>query len=175
MIYRCNALEPPARIRHRGEDGGRRRVRDPLPSGERDQAHVKPRDQAPITLDHVVIAVSDWGATRDFYGRVLRAEFVARPDAGFRMRFGLQQLNVHGPGASAAPVARIPVAPGGADLCFQWQGPIEDAIAHLAENGVVIEEGPVPRGGAQGAGTSVYFRDPDGNLLEFICYSEATV
>ena len=80
-------------------------------------------------------------------------------------------LNVHGPGVDGEPNARPPVAPGGADLCFVWPAPIEDAVAHLERVGVEVELGPVPRFGAQDAGTSVYFRDPDGSLLEFISYT----
>jgi catechol 2,3-dioxygenase-like lactoylglutathione lyase family enzyme len=68
-------------------------------------------------------------------------------------------------------VARIPVAPGNSDLCFEWDGPIEQALAHLAGHGVAIEVGPVERNGARGRGTSVYFRDPDGSLMEFISYT----
>ena len=86
---------------------------------------------------------------------------------GWAYRFGEQQLNVHGPGISADPLARIPVAPGNSDLCFVWDAPIEQAVAHLAERGVPLEEGPVERHGAGGRGRSVYFRDPDGTLLEF--------
>jgi catechol 2,3-dioxygenase-like lactoylglutathione lyase family enzyme len=85
-------------------------------------------------------------------------------------RFGTEQLNVHGPGVQPHPVARIPVAPGNSDLCFEWAGPIENAVAHLRERGIPIEEGPVVRNGANGNGKSVYFRDPDGSLLEFISY-----
>jgi catechol 2,3-dioxygenase-like lactoylglutathione lyase family enzyme len=62
------------------------------------------------------------------------------------------------------------VPPGGSDLCFEWQGPIEDAIAHLGKYKVKIEQGPMQRFGAKGPGTSVYFRDPDGSLLEYISY-----
>jgi catechol 2,3-dioxygenase-like lactoylglutathione lyase family enzyme len=68
------------------------------------------------------------------------------------------------------PVARDPVRPGNSDLCFVWDGPIEAAIEHLRDHGVDVELGPVPRAGARGDGTSVYFRDPDGTLLEFITY-----
>ncbi len=68
------------------------------------------------------------------------------------------------------PVARIPAEPGMADLCFVWSGTAEEAIAHLERHGVLVEDGPVPRNGARGVGTSVYFRDPDGALLEFISY-----
>ena len=64
----------------------------------------------------------------------------------------------------------VPVDPGGSDLCFEWEGPIEGAVEHLRGNGVGVELGPVARSGARGAGTSVYFRDPDGSLLELISY-----
>jgi catechol 2,3-dioxygenase-like lactoylglutathione lyase family enzyme len=120
-------------------------------------------------LDHCVIAVSDWERSNSFYRDVLGAELVAR-GAGWAYRFGGQQLNVHGPGVISGPDAAIPVVPGNSDLCFVWDGPIVDAVAHLGERGVAIEEGPVERDGAGGAGQSVYFRDPDGTLLEFISY-----
>src|SRR5580692_6369431 len=84
-----------------------------------------------------------------------------------------KKLNVHGPGVKPAEVARLPVAPGNSDLCFEWIGPIADAIAHLGRCGVRIESGPMQRFGAKGAGTSVYFRDPDGSLMEFMSYAEA--
>jgi catechol 2,3-dioxygenase-like lactoylglutathione lyase family enzyme len=70
-------------------------------------------------------------------------------------------------------VARLPVQPGNSDLCFEWRGPIEGAVAHLKRCSVSIEEGPVARSGVKGAGTSVYFRDPDGSLLEFLSYDKA--
>jgi catechol 2,3-dioxygenase-like lactoylglutathione lyase family enzyme len=62
------------------------------------------------------------------------------------------------------------VRPGNSDLCFEWSGPIDGAVDHLTRLGVDIEEGPVPRPGVRGHGTSVYFRDPDGSLLELISY-----
>jgi catechol 2,3-dioxygenase-like lactoylglutathione lyase family enzyme len=68
------------------------------------------------------------------------------------------------------PVARIPAAPGMADLCLVWPGPPEEILVHLAEYGVEVELGPVARHGAGGTGQSVYFRDPDGSLVEFISY-----
>ncbi|KTS53410.1 glyoxalase, partial [Methylobacterium indicum] len=78
--------------------------------------------------------------------------------------------NCHGPGQIGEPRARLPVAPGNSDLCFRWHGPIEEAIVHLERHGVPVELGPVPRHGAVGEGISVYFRDPDGSLMEFITY-----
>ena len=122
-------------------------------------------------LDHVVIAVSDWDVSNAFYRDVVGAELVGFDDPPrWRYRFGEQQLNVHGPGMDPQPVSRIPTAPGMSDLCFVWDGEIEEAIDHLERRGVTVEEGPVPRNGTQGVGTSVYFRDPDGSLLEFIAY-----
>ena len=81
---------------------------------------------------------------------------------------------MHGPGFTPAEVARLPVQPGNSDLCFEWKGPIGDAVEHLGMHNVKIEAGPMQRFGARGAGTSVYFRDPDGSLLEFISYGSAT-
>ena len=123
----------------------------------------------PVRLDHCVIHISDWDASNAFYRDVLGAELVAR-GAGWAYRFGEQQLNVHGPGVDPDPVARLPVQPGNSDLCFVSDGPIEDAVAHLEAHGVAVELGPVERAGARGDGRSVYFRDPDGSLLEFITY-----
>ena len=122
-----------------------------------------------ISFDHCVVHVSDWERSNGFYLDVLGAELIQR-GAGWAYRFGDQQLNLHGPGVHAEPVARDPVRPGNSDLCFRWDGPIAAAIEHLRERGVRVELGPVPRAGARGDGTSVYFRDPDGSLLEFIAY-----
>ena|SRR5581483_4093471 len=122
-----------------------------------------------VKLDHCVVHVSDWARSNDFYAGVLGAEVIPR-HKGFVYRFGDTQLNLHGPGVEAVPVARDPVRPGNSDLCFEWVGPVSGAVAHLAACGVTIELGPVTRHGAKGEGTSVYFRDPDGSLLEFISY-----
>jgi len=123
-----------------------------------------------IRFDHCVIHVSDRRRSNAFYREVLGAELVGDPDGVAMYRFGEQQLNVHGPGLEPDPVARLPVQPGGSDLCFVWPGPIEDAIDHLRAHSVVVELGPVRRQGAGGEGRSVYFRDPDGSLLELISY-----
>ena len=106
-----------------------------------------------IRLDHCVIHVSERSRSNAFYRDVLGAELVGEPDGVAMYRFGGQQLNVHGPGLEPEPVARLAVQPGGSDLCFVWAGPIEGAIDHLR------------------AHASVYFRDPDGSLLEFISYA----
>ena len=102
----------------------------------------------PVKLDHCVIHVTDWERSNAFYTRVLGAELIERP-VGYAYRFGDRQLNVHGPGVTPAEVARLPVAPGNSDLCFEWHGPIADAIAHLKRCSVAIEaarcSGSAPR------------------------------
>jgi catechol 2,3-dioxygenase-like lactoylglutathione lyase family enzyme len=122
-------------------------------------------------LDHVVIAVGDWDRSNRFYRDVLGVE-VVEVEYG-RVAYvlpGGQRLNVHGPGSTPHPRAADPVRPGNSDLCFVWDGAVDDAVAHLARCGVEVELGPVDRTGARGAGRSVYFRDPDGSLLELIVY-----
>ena len=122
----------------------------------------------PIRLDHVVIHVSDWERSNAFYRDVLGAELIDRPEGGptRHYRLGDQQLNVHGPGVEPHPVAATPVLP--AEQSTQLI--TEPARQHLERHGVEIEEGPVARHGANDQGTSVYFRDPDGSLLELISY-----
>jgi catechol 2,3-dioxygenase-like lactoylglutathione lyase family enzyme len=128
---------------------------------------------AEIRLDHCVIAVSEWERSATFYREILGAEVVDHPDGRVAYRFGDQQLNVHGPGLDIGTlVARRSVAPGGSDLCFVWPGTIEEAIDHLRHHRVEIEAGPVARHGGRGHGVSVYFRDPDGSLLELITYDK---
>lgn len=123
-------------------------------------------------LDHAVIAVSDWQVSTAFYRDVVGAEVIGVGGDRVAFRIGPTQLNVHGPGVDlTGNVARLPVRPGNSDICFVWDGPIEAAVDHLRNHGVEIETGPVQRFGAGGTGTSVYFRDPDGSLLEFISYS----
>lgn len=125
-----------------------------------------------ITFDHCVIHVSDWERSVAFYRDVLDAEVVPH-GKGAMFRFGGVQLNTHGPEQIGSPRARVPVMPGGSDLCFEWHGAIEEARAHLERHGVEVELGPVERTGARGKGRSLYFRDPDGSLLELIVYAGA--
>jgi len=121
-------------------------------------------------LDHCVITVSDWERANRFYRDVLGAELVPFTK-GWAYRFGDEQLNVHGPDQPGDPNARIPVPAGGSDLCFEWSGLIEEAIDHLRAHSIPIEVGPAVRTGVKGKGISVYFRDPDGSLMEFISYA----
>jgi len=125
-------------------------------------------------LDHIVLTVEDIEATCDFYSRVLGMKverFV--PPAGGRERvalhFGLNKINLHKRGSEFKPHARAPNS-GTGDFCMITSMPIAQAAAHAKSCGVIIEEGPVKRTGAKGSITSIYFRDPDGNLLELSNY-----
>jgi len=85
------------------------------------------------------------------------------------LAFGDQKINLHQAGAEFEPKAARPT-PGSADLCLLVYGPIDVVVDHLAAERVAIEEGPVARTGARGPITLVYFRDPDGNLIEVATY-----
>jgi catechol 2,3-dioxygenase-like lactoylglutathione lyase family enzyme len=123
-----------------------------------------------VTIDHCVIAVSNWERSNAFYRDVVGAVIVER-GSGYVYRFGQQYLSVHGPETNAPYTARRPVRPGNSDLCFEWARSIEDAVAHLASHGIEVEAGPLEAKGPLGRdGRHVYFRDPDGSLLEFVSY-----
>lgn len=116
-----------------------------------------------------MLTVRDIAATLAFYRDVLGMEPVTFTPAGgtprHALRFGAQKINLHQAGAEFLPRAAAP-GPGSADLCFLSDAPLADWQAHLATCGIAVEEGPVPRAGATGPITSLYLRDPDGNLIE---------
>lgn len=117
------------------------------------------------SLDHLVLTVRDVPASCDFYARVLGMAVVNFGEGRKALVFGAQKINLHPAGHEFEPKADRPT-PGSADLCFLTSVPLADVQAHLAACGVVVTEGPVQRTGAQGPILSVYFRDPDRNLIE---------
>ena len=116
-------------------------------------------------LDHLVLTVTDLQRTADFYVRVLGMELIRFGNGRTALAFGTQKINLHLYGNEFEPKAQVPL-PGSADLCFLTSIPIEDVLSHLALCGVEVLEGPVMRTGATGPIRSVYFRDPDLNLIE---------
>jgi catechol 2,3-dioxygenase-like lactoylglutathione lyase family enzyme len=116
-------------------------------------------------LDHLVLTVADIEVTCAFYSRVLGMTIVTFGGGRKALAFGQQKINLHQAGREFEPKAQHPT-PGSADLCFITSVPLADVIAHFRANEVTIIEGPVQRTGATGAILSVYFRDPDGNLIE---------
>jgi catechol 2,3-dioxygenase-like lactoylglutathione lyase family enzyme len=120
-------------------------------------------------IDHIVLTVFDPERTIDFYRRVLGFEPVTFAGGRRGLAFGRQKLNLHQAGREYEPKALKP-APGAIDLCFIATTPLEEVVARLKSEGVAIIEGPVPKTGALGPMMSVYFRDPDGNLIEVSNY-----
>ena len=122
-------------------------------------------------LDHLVLTVRDIAATCDFYSKVLGMEVVTFGAGRKALAFGRQKFNLHEAGREFEPKAEAPT-PGSADLCLIANGPLDAVIGHLRACGVPVLEGPVQRTGALGPITSVYFRDPDRNLIEVSTYGE---
>jgi catechol 2,3-dioxygenase-like lactoylglutathione lyase family enzyme len=120
-------------------------------------------------LDHLVLTVADITRTCEFYENVLGMQTVTFGAGRKALSFGQQKINLHQAGKEIEPKAVRPT-PGSADLCFIASTPVAAVVAHLRKEGVSIEEGPVPRTGAIGPIQSVYFRDPDGNLIEVSNY-----
>jgi catechol 2,3-dioxygenase-like lactoylglutathione lyase family enzyme len=122
-------------------------------------------------IDHFVLTVRSVEATRDFYSRVLGMEVERFAEGRTALLFGRQKINLHEAGNEFEPKAKEPV-PGSGDFCLVTDVRLERVVEHLDSCGVEIVEGPVTRTGAMGRIESVYFRDPDGNLVEVSNYPE---
>jgi catechol 2,3-dioxygenase-like lactoylglutathione lyase family enzyme len=117
------------------------------------------------SLDHLVLTVRDIEASCVFYQHVLGMAVVTFAAGRKALAFGVQKINLHQAGREFEPKADRPT-PGSADLCFLTSVPLPEVQRHLAACGIPVTEGPVRRTGAQGPILSVYFRDPDLNLIE---------
>lgn len=117
------------------------------------------------SLDHLVLTVASITVTTDFYRRVLAMDVETFGAGRTALRFGVQKINLHQAGQEFEPKAEVPTS-GSGDLCFLTSTPMDSICAHLAAEGVAVLEGPVQRTGAEGPILSIYFRDPDGNLVE---------
>jgi catechol 2,3-dioxygenase-like lactoylglutathione lyase family enzyme len=122
-------------------------------------------------IDHVVMTVRDLEATCAFYTRVLGMQAVTFAGGRRALTFGRQKINLHVAGHEFEPKAHNP-APGTVDICLIATTPLDEVIEHLRACDVAIVEGPVPKTGATGPIRSVYFRDPDRNLIEVSNYVE---
>jgi len=120
-------------------------------------------------LDHLVLTVADIDVTCAFYSTILGMEVITFGADRKALKFGVQKINLHQKGKEFEPKAKHP-APGAADLCFITDTAIETVYSELASNGIEIVEGIADKDGAMGKIRSIYFRDPDGNLLEVSNY-----
>ena len=126
------------------------------------------------SIDHIVMQAVDVSKTIKFYTEILGMTYNQfRPPSGVSVRhslhFGAQKINLHDAGSPFRPHAKNPAA-GSVDLCFITQQPLGDWQQYLTNFGIVIEEGPVRKTGANGTLLSIYIRDPDGNLIEISNY-----
>ncbi|HOB66192.1 VOC family protein [Ottowia sp.] len=120
-------------------------------------------------IDHVVLTVADIERSVAFYQRVLRMQPVTFTGGRRALSFGRQKINLQTLGQELRNHAGV----GSGDLCLITDWTLADVIAHLAAEGVALLEGPVAKSGAQGPIESVYFNDPDGNLIEVSVYPGA--
>jgi catechol 2,3-dioxygenase-like lactoylglutathione lyase family enzyme len=121
-------------------------------------------------IDHIVLTVRSIEETCEFYERVLNFIRTGMPGRPTSLHFGNCKFNLHEVGNTFEPKASTST-PGSADFCLITDEDIESFILHLSQEGVAVEVGPVGRNGAQGPMISVYFRDPDQNLIEVSRYS----
>ncbi len=124
----------------------------------------KPR-RGIIQLDHLVLTVRSPDKTIDFYSRILGMREETFGEGRKALHFGTQKLNLH-PADRVLDINVKHATPGSADLCFLVAGPLEEWVKAVSDQGIKIVLGPVARTGAQGPLRSIYFYDPDENLLE---------
>ena len=120
-------------------------------------------------VDHLVLTVADIERTCEFYQSVLGMEPITFGESRRALRFGQQKINLHQAGRIPGLVADRPT-PGSGDLCFITLTPLAEVVEHVRSCGVEIIAGPGPRAGAIGTIQSIYFRDPDQNLIEVSNY-----
>lgn len=117
------------------------------------------------SIDHIVLTVKDIEKTIQFYESVLGMKTQSFGEGRVSLKFGKQKINLHEYGNEFEPKAKAPL-PGSEDLCFLTDFQIEKVIIQIENLGIKIIKGPIERTGATGPLISIYFRDPDGNLIE---------
>jgi catechol 2,3-dioxygenase-like lactoylglutathione lyase family enzyme len=121
------------------------------------------------SIDHLVLTITDSDATRRFYEHGLGMTWTtfetAEGQAREALAFGTQKINIHHAGREFEPKATHPT-PGSADFCLLTDTPVAEVAHRMTTLGYAVLEGPTPKTGAVGHLTSIYFRDPDGNLIE---------
>jgi catechol 2,3-dioxygenase-like lactoylglutathione lyase family enzyme len=124
-------------------------------------------------FDHIVLTVKDIAETTKFYQRALgfEREIFQGSDGRprYALRFGNQKINLQDRATDTVNKAQSPTF-GSADFCLIAALPLEKVLDHLRAENIAIVAGPVTRRGAVGTMQSVYFRDPDGNLVEVSQY-----
>ena len=120
-------------------------------------------------IDHLVLTVRSIEVTCEFYSRALGSEVITFGQGRKALAIGQQKINLHEVGKEFEPKALSPT-PGSGDFCLITDTPVNEVYEHLRLLNIAIEDGPVARTGAMGPIRSIYFRDPDGNLIEISNY-----
>lgn len=125
------------------------------------------------SIDHVAIPIEQIDAMKRFYEKFGFYWDATSAPLLYAVTLGTQKINLHAkplwenPNFTLrAPMARV----GCGDFCFVWEGTKHELVETIRELDLSIEEGPVERLGGAGSGESIYVRDPDQNLVEFIVY-----
>lgn len=120
-------------------------------------------------LDHFALTVRDVEQTCAFYEKALGMARVSCGEGRVALRFGRHRININPNPGDLVRKAAVPI-PGSAEFCVVASTPLDDLLAHLRSCGVDIEHGPAETQGAEGVILSIWFRDPDGNLVEVASY-----
>lgn len=121
-------------------------------------------------IDHIVLTVADIDTTVEFYTQILGFQAITFGEGRKALTFGNQKINLHQKGHEFEPKAEKPTC-GSANLCFIAKTNINEVMQELKQKNIPIIEGVVERTGAMGKIRSVYFRDPDMNLIEVSNYN----
>ena len=117
-----------------------------------------------LGFDHIVLAVRDVAATRKFYCDMLDMEAREERPGKWSLHFGTQKISLQD--TANRPALADGTLPGSGNFCLLTDTPMDDVAAHLRTRDIEIVAGPAEKIGATGPILSVYFRDPDGNLVE---------
>lgn len=124
-------------------------------------------------LDHVVLTVHDLDISCEFYTRVFGMEVLTFGENRRGLKFGQQKINLHVVGKELEPKA-LYATPGSNDFCLITKVPLKEVLQHLKDCHVEILASLVKRTGALGEISSIYLRDPDGNLIEISNYLDTS-
>lgn len=117
-----------------------------------------------LGIDHIVLCVADVPRSLEFYTSLLGMQPREERPGKWSLHFGANKISLQ-EALTAPPIARQTV-PGSGNFCLLTAEPVEQLVGQLRAKGIEIVAGPEERAGATGTLLSLYFRDPDGNLVE---------
>ncbi len=116
-----------------------------------------------IGLDHIVLSCHDVPAMLDFYQNVLGARVGEERPGKWAIWFGPHKISLQN--EASKPALAEATTPGSGNFCVVTETPVAEMSKKIRLSGVYILESGEKQG-AQGKLNSIYFRDPEGNLVE---------